>query len=99
MGHSEIGILELAMHGIFASIGGFVRELKEPEHNKRVTAYLGGAMIGMFTGIVVFFMCVHFNIGEYLTAALTGLGGYSGAPLLDSLSKSTKKFLSMRFGK
>jgi hypothetical protein len=45
---------------------------------------------------VVYFLCKEFKTGEYLTVALTGLAGYSGAPTLDVLTKIFTKLAKLK---
>ena len=84
-------LLQIAMHALFAALGGIVRELKQPEESRKFLNFIGGALIGMFTGLIVYMICQHYDVGTYWAAAMTGLGGYAGTPLLDLLSKTLKK--------
>jgi len=93
---AEIDTYDLLIHGIFAAMGGVVREIKSPDEDKSFPTFVGGAMVGIFAGMVVYFICKEFNVGEYLTVALTGLAGYSGAPTLDVLTKLFTKLAKLK---
>lgn len=88
----KMNYIELILNTGLAALGGLVRRLAEMEDKKddprrsSVMYYLMGSVISMFVGVVVYFLCKHFGISQYLTAGLTSLGGYMGAPLLDLLS-------------
>lgn len=83
----------LLKHACFAAMGGLVREIaNEGEHN--IIKFIAGGFVGVFTGLVCFFLCKHCDASEYMTAAFTGLGGYSGAPLCELLSRRLRKWLS-----
>jgi uncharacterized membrane protein len=90
---TELDWYDLIIHGLFASLGGVVRELKEPENDqipKKLLEFVSGGFIGIFCGLVIYFICRQYNVGEYLTVALTGLGGYLGTPALDFIAKIVK---------
>lgn len=73
-------------------VGGVVQELA---HGKQysVIKMLIGAIIGAFAGIIAFCVCSHFFMEDSLTAAVTGMAGYMGAPLLDTISRYLKKVI------
>jgi len=90
---AAIDVYDLLIHGLFASLGGVVREMKEPEDGKepkKLLEFVSGAFIGIFTGLVVYFLCKQYGVGEYLTVALTGLAGYMGTPALDFITRLVK---------
>ena len=74
---------------MFAAMGGLVRELVNPKEHT-FFSFISGAFIGIFTGLVVYFGCKYYDVNEYLSISMTGLGGYIGAPLLDLLGKIFK---------
>lgn len=89
----ELDAYDILIHGLFASLGGIVRELKEPEDDKvpkKFIEFISGGFIGIFSGLVIYFICKQYSVGEYLTVALTGLAGYLGTPALDFIAKLVK---------
>lgn len=98
----EINFIEVLINLILASLGGLVKRLSDMEKNKnqKVTFsyYLIGSCISMFVGIVVYFLCKNFNVSQSLTAGLTALSGYIGAPVLDLLSDIAKHKVSKMNG-
>lgn len=79
------------LHGVFAAVGGLVRVLNgSGERHLSITEYVAGAAIGVFCGMMMYFLCRSFGIDEYLTVVATGIGGYMGTPLLDLLAGAVK---------
>ena len=76
-------------------MGGVVRELKDDEA-KGFLHFISGGIVGIFAGMVVYFICREFDCGEYITVSLTGLAGYSGAPTLDMLTKLFTKLAKLK---
>ena len=76
----------IAIAAIFALAGGIVRQIT---HGKTMTLarYLGGGLVGMFAGMIVFCGCQYFGLSEWAASALSGLGGYSSEQLLDALNR------------
>ena len=93
---TTINYYDLVIHGLLAAIGGIVRELKNPETSKGMDFLIGG-FIGVFCGVVVYFLCKNYGCNDYLTAAFTSLAGYVGTPVLDIITKIVKKMLSVKF--
>lgn len=93
----QINYVEIMINVVLASFGGLVKRLaeleKKPHKKVSFSYYLIGSVISMFVGIVVYFLCKHFNISQFLTAGLTALSGYIGAPVLDLLSDIAKRRL------
>ena len=93
----EFNIIELFLNIALASFGGIVKRLsdleKNPDKMPSLAYYITGAFISLFVGIVVFFICKHFNVPQFLTAGLTALSGYLGTPVLDWLGDVAKKRL------
>jgi len=87
--------IEVIKNAIFAAMGGIVRELaNEGEHN--LVRFIAGGFIGVFTGLLTYCVCKHLVVGEYFTAALVGLGGYTGVPLLDVSGRKLKAWVAGR---
>lgn len=88
----EINAIKIVYSGIVALAGGVVHEIVHGKQYSMVR-FVCGAIIGAFTGIIAFFICSHFKIATDLTAALTGMAGYTGAPLLETVSRSLRKMV------
>ena len=79
-------------HACLALMGGIVREIvNEGQHS--LIKFIAGGFVGVFCGLLAFFVCKHWNTGEYMTAVCTGLAGYTGTPLLDAAGKRLKGWL------
>jgi len=89
-------IYTLTQHALFAVLGGLVRELTNESHH--MVKFIAGGLIGMFTGLVAYFLLTEWAVGGRMTATLVGLAGYSGAPLLDLLSKILRRILAAKLG-
>jgi len=89
MGNQGFPIL---IHAILAFFGGCVREIDAVERQGfNVMTFISGAFVSTFGGIVTFFLCMNFEVSQWLTAALTALAGYIGTPLLDFFVSILKK--------
>ncbi|MDR0914425.1 MAG: phage holin family protein [Oscillospiraceae bacterium] len=85
-------VFALMLHGLLALLGGAVREIyKIGREHFIMIEFIGGVLVSMFSGIVVFFICRHFVLDMWLTAALTSIGGYSGPQALDLFVSILKK--------
>lgn len=51
--------------------------------------------IATFTGVIVYFLLKSYNWDDDLIFALVALAGYTGAPLLNSLSNLTKRISNL----
>ena len=87
---TNLSLGKIIMHGALALCGGVVREIT---HNKSysLAKFVAGGFVGSFTGILAYCVCRHFGISEWGTAAITGMGGYCGSPLLDIGSSVLKR--------
>jgi hypothetical protein len=96
----QINYLEVLINVILASFGGLVRRLadveKQTDKKPSVSYYMVGSIISTFVGIVVYLMCKNFGVSQFLTAGLTALAGYMGAPALDLLSDIVKKRIAQK---
>jgi hypothetical protein len=88
----KINVGAVVVHWLVALCGGVVREITSGKHISFVR-FLAGGSVGAFTGMLVFCVCKHYGLGEWLTAAATGMGGYTGAPLLDLGSNLFRKIV------
>lgn len=88
--------VKIAMSAAFALLGGIVREAT---HSKTVNLvqFFWGGVVGAFSGVVVYFLCQQYHLGDNMVAALTGLAGYAGAPLLNFMSTLAQKFIERTF--
>lgn len=90
----QINYMEVLINIFLASLGGLVKRIstaeKTPGKKATFSYYMAGSFISMFVGIVVYFLCKNFNVSQFLTAGLTALSGYIGAPALDLLSDILK---------
>jgi hypothetical protein len=86
---------ELLINIILSGTGGIIRKLIEQENNEhlriRTSRYIISAIVSLFVGLIVFFLCKNFGVSPYLTAGLTALSGYMGSPLLDLLVRKITK--------
>ncbi|MCL2310879.1 MAG: phage holin family protein [Firmicutes bacterium] len=86
----DINAIEVLINIVLASFGGLVKRLSEMEKNPETKVtfayYMTGSIISMFVGVVVYFVCLNFNVSSLLTAGITALSGYMGTPVLDLLS-------------
>ena len=81
MGNQGFPIL---IHAILAFFGGCVREIDAVDKKGfNVVTFISGAFVSTFGGIVTFFLCMNFEVSQWLTAALTALAGYIGTPIFD----------------
>jgi len=82
----------ILIHAILAFFGGCVREIDVVEKKGfNILKFFSDAFISTFCGIVTFFLCMNFELSQWMTAALTALAGYTGTPLLDFFIVTIKK--------
>ncbi|MDR0949769.1 MAG: phage holin family protein [Lachnospiraceae bacterium] len=86
---------ELLINVLLSGTGGIIRKLIEQENNEnhhiKTSRYIISAIVSLFVGLIVFFLCKSFEVSSYLTAGLTALSGYMGSPLLDLLVRRITK--------
>ena len=76
---NEINWYELFANIVFASFGGIVKKIAEPESTVlEMKAYVFSALISLFVGLVAYFIMKHLNWDTYLTLAVTGVVGFAG---------------------
>ena len=90
---NRLQFFDLIIHGLIAFMGGVVKIITEGKElvMQSLTSFFAGGVIGVFAGMVTYFVCKHFELGEYLTVAFTGLAGYMGTPLLEVFSTIMKR--------
>ena len=95
----RVDLIEVLINVALASFGGLVKRLSEMEKlaGKKVTFayYFVGSLISMFVGVVVYLLCKNYGVSQFLTAGITALSGYMGAPVLDILSNIARKRLKI----
>jgi hypothetical protein len=88
-------VLEVVINTLLAAVGGVVKSLVEAESRNgpppKLTRFIVSAIVSMFVGVIVFVLCKNFEVPIYLTAGLTALAGYMGAPVLDLLARIAQK--------
>ncbi|MDR0897706.1 MAG: phage holin family protein [Oscillospiraceae bacterium] len=85
-------IWAMLFNGVLALMGGAVREIdKIGVKGFALAEFIGGVLVSMFSGMVVFFLCMHFQWDLWLTSALTSIAGYSGPKALDFVVELLKK--------
>lgn len=87
-----IAALKVFICGMLALLGGVVREMKS-DIEMTWARFMGGALVGMFTGVVVFCIMRHYGYEDWITAGLTALAGYLGTPVLDLIGKIVKAII------
>ena len=99
----DINYLEVLINVCLASFGGFVKRLsdleKQPGKKAGLSYYIGGSIISMFAGVVMYFICKNFDVPQFLTAGITALSGYMGSPVLDLLASILKKRIEKEIDK
>lgn len=86
----------------FASLGGFVNLLQRYKLAKdrrfSILEVVGEFATSAFSGLLVYYICAHFNIDENLTAAGAGMAGHMGSRLIYMLEHILKDKLGAYFG-
>ena len=97
---NKIDFVEITIHGLMAFIGGVVKIITESQDKVKQSfaTFFAGGVVGIFAGMVTYFICKHFEVSEYLTITFTGLAGYMGSPFLDLFSMVAKRTILGLFG-
>ena len=97
---NKIDLFELVIHGLIAFMGGVVKIITEGQDlvMKSLTSFVAGGFVGVFAGVLTYFICKHFSVDEYLSIVFTGLAGYMGAPLLEVFAIIAKRTMVGMFG-
>lgn len=80
----------------FALMGGVVREFLKKNPTLRFFNFFVGGVVGMFTGMVVYFVAHEYGWSENMTAAMCGMAGFIGPRLLEELIPMLKRSGDMR---
>lgn len=75
--------------------GGIVRAICKENGNKDFKTYLAEGIVGTFTGVVTWLLLVDSLNGAFL-GGLCGLAGWSGAPMLEFLSKLVRGKIKLK---
>lgn len=97
---NQVNLLDLLIHGLIAFMGGVVKIITEGQElvMKSFTSFIAGGFVGVFAGVLTYFVCKHFEMDEHLTVVFTGLAGYMGAPLLELFAMIAKRTMIGLFG-
>lgn len=60
--------------------------------------YVADAIVGIFNACLILLLCREYGVSVNMTGFLCGVGGYSGAPILDLLSTAGMRFLRSKVG-
>lgn len=96
-GAQSSAVTKIALHALFAVMGGLVRELAQ-EGTHSFIKFVGGGFIGMFCGLITYYICREWGCGENLTVSFVGLAGYIGTPLLDMLARWLRRMARYKSG-
>ena len=83
---------ELLLHGMFAMLGGIVRELLKKKPTLKLVDFICGGVVGMFAGMVVYFFGQEYHWSENLIAAMCGMAGFLGPRALEELIPIFKRY-------
>ena len=89
-GMNNLNLFEITMNMLLAALGGIVKRLVELENSKEdvpAKFFVISALIGVFTGMLVYFALKGLNWNEYVIVACVSLSGFMGNSLLKVLSK------------
>jgi len=99
MSFNNVTPIEVIVHIILAGMGGIVREItsSEEEGKKTLWRYTAEAFVGMFCGLVIFFICKEYGISDILTAACTSIAGFMGTPVLTTALRAVNLLAGAKF--
>ncbi len=84
------GWFDAFIYACIAILGGISRELSNPREHT-FFSFLSGAIISVFSGLLMFCICKNYNVNEFMTAAAVGLSGFLGIELIRVLANMLKK--------
>jgi LydA holin phage, holin superfamily III len=79
------------LHGLFAMMGGVVRELLKKNPTMRILDFITGGAVGMFAGMVIYFVGCEYQWTESWMAAMCGMAGFVGPRALEELLPMFRK--------
>lgn len=87
---NNLNLFEITLNMLLAALGGIVKRLVELENSKEdvpTKFFIISALIGVFTGMLVYFALKGLNWNEYVIIACVSLSGFMGNSLLKVLSR------------
>lgn len=88
----DLNLFEITLNLLLSALGGIVKRLVELDDNKEeipTKYFVISALIGVFTGMLVYFALKGLEWNEYVIVACVSLSGFMGNSLLKVLSKIT----------
>lgn len=86
----KLNLFEVTLNLLLAALGGIVKRLVELENTKEdvpAKFFIVSALIGVFTGMLVYFALKGLDWNEYVIVACVSLSGFMGNSLLKVLCK------------
>lgn len=86
----KLNLFEITLNLMLAALGGIVKrlvELEDTKENVPTKFFVISALIGIFTGMLVYFALKGLDWNEYVIVACVSLSGFMGNSLLKVLSK------------
>lgn len=84
---------------VFACWGGlanYVATIRKGQRRFSITELLGELVIAGFSGSLVYSLCKAYNLDDFFTVALTGIGGHFGSRTVFVLERYvTEKYLNV----
>jgi len=100
MNNNSVNWIELLINILLASFGGVVKKLVDYEKNPRrkigIGLYVSSAIMSLFVGIIVYFVCKNYNVPMFLTMALTAIAGFVGTPAIYMIMSLISKKLHIK---
>lgn len=81
----------LVVHGLFAMLGGIVRELLKKKPTMKLIDFFAGGFVGMFAGMVVYFVGHEYKWSDNWVAAMCGMAGFIGPRALEEIMPMFRK--------
>jgi len=90
-------IITFLVSTFLAVLGGIVRVLsaqdQTSEYRPSSYDYTKNVVISMFVGVLAYTVCREYGASDNMTAAFTGLAGYSGTHVLDYAMNRVKHLM------
>jgi uncharacterized membrane protein YeaQ/YmgE (transglycosylase-associated protein family) len=89
--------LSILIHAILAMVAGLVKDLNySMKHGFNLLKMCCNGIISSFVGVVVFFLCMSFEVDDYLAAFFTSMGGWMGGNLMEFLGDLVKRYITRK---